>query len=316
MRKNSPPKRFWDLVRRTGQAWGQDRIPRQAAALAFYTSFTVAPLLLLGLGAAGLLFGEEKAQRHVVGQLTSLVGPAAAGALQDLAFAARRSDGSLWAAFAGIIALLFGASGVFAELQTSLNIIWKVRKKAGRGVLGMLRDRFLSFSMVAGTGFLLLVTLLFSAALELLGSQVRGWDSDLALVKVLHQVVDFGVVAGLVACLFRILPDAKTRWRDLWPGALLTSLLFTLGKHFIGLYLGRTSVTSAYGAAGSFIVVLLWIYYSSQIFLLGAEFTRVSAEQWGQGARPDADAVRVSEGVPNGAPRGNSRNKTPSRAIG
>ena len=288
----------WKLLRHTGEAWNNDAIPRQAAALAFYTSFTVAPLLLLGLGAAAFLFGEEAARRHVLGELRNVAGNAAADALQKLADAARRSEGGPLAALAGLASLLFGASGVFAELQASLNIVWKVRKKAGRGWLGVLRDRFFSFSMIAGMGFLFLVTLMVSAGLELVGSRVRGWNSDLVLVQILHQLLSFLVVTGMMAAIFRVLPDAKTRWRDLLPGAALSSLLFTLGKYLIGLYLGRATVTSGYGAAGSFIVVLLWIYYSSQIFLLGAEFTHVLALERGGGVRPDTDAVSISETRP------------------
>jgi membrane protein len=189
--------------------------------------------------------------------------------------------------------LLFGASGVFGELQTSLNKIWRVERKKGRGVLGWLKDRFFNFTMVLGIAFVLLVSLVVSAGLQALGGMVQGWLGDVLVMKVLYALVAFGVLTTLFALIFKVVPDARTRWGDVWLGAAITAALFTAGKFLIGLYLGKSGVSGRYGAAGSLVVFLIWIYYSAQILFLGSEFTRVWAEVRGKGVAPDPDAERV-----------------------
>jgi membrane protein len=212
-----------------------------------------------------------------------------------VAAAQKPAEGTV-AAVLGAIALLFGASGVFAQLQDSLNTIWEVQPKPGRGIRGMIRDRFLSFAMVLGIGFLLMVSLILSAVLAALGA----WMSSVLpgpeiLMQVAHFVISFGVIVLLFAAIFKLLPDVEIGWTDVWIGAIATSFLFTLGKYALGLYLGRSAVASAYGAAGSLVIVLLWVYYSAQILFLGAEFTQAYAHMYGSQVRPSPNAVPVTQ---------------------
>ncbi len=270
-------------------SWIEDRAPKMAAALAYYTAFAVAPLLLIAVAVAGLLFGREAAQGELVRQLASLIGQDGAELLQGLLQRAWRPRTGVLATLLGVAALLLASSGVFAELQDSLNTVWKVRKKPGRGILGTVKDRFLSFSMVLGTGFLLLVSLILSSALEAVAPRLPSGG----LWRLLHDVLSLTVISLLFASIFKLLPDARTRWKDAWIGGGLTALLFTAGKLGIGLYLGRSTFGSAYGAAGSFVVFLLWVNYSAQILFLGAEFTKAWADRFGSPPRPDADAVEI-----------------------
>ena len=274
--------------------WSGDEAPRMAAALAYYTTFSVGPLLLISIAVAGIVFDPESARREILNQLTGLVGLQGAEVVATVVENASRSKGgSILGTILGAVVLLFGASGVFGELQTSLNRIWKVERKKGRGVLGWLKDRFFNFTMVLGIAFVLLVSLVVSAALQALGGMVHGWFGDEFVMKALYAVVSFGVMTGLFALIFKVVPDARTRWSDVWLGAAITAALFTAGKVLIGLYLGKSGVSGKYGAAGSLVVFLIWIYYSAQILFLGAEFTRVWAEVRGHGIAPDRDAERV-----------------------
>ncbi len=287
---STPPRRgLVGLFKATFESWSADRAPKMAAALAYYTAFAVAPLLLIAIAVAGLLFGQEAARGEVGRQLHDLIGPEGGRAVQELLARAWKPKTGIVATLVGLAALLVAATGVFAELQDSLNTIWKVRKKAGRGVIGTLKDRFLSFAMVVGIGFLLLVSLVLSASLEIVGNHLAGPGSG-ALMQTLHLSLSFGVIAFLFAAMFKLLPDAETRWKEAWIGGALTALLFTLGKVGIGLYLGRSAVGSTYGAAGSFVVFLLWVNYSAQILFLGAEFTRTYAVLYGKPPRPRSDA--------------------------
>ena len=194
----------------------------------------------------------------------------------------------------GVLALLFSASGVFGELQDSLNTIWKVRKKEGRGIWGTIRDRFFSFSMVVGVGFLLLVSLILSTALDALGQVVAGSGEESFLIKAANFLLSCGVIAAVFAAMFRVLPDVRTRWRDVWVGALLTSALFTVGKFLIGLYLGKSTIGRTYGAAGSFVIFLLWVNYTAQIMFFGAEFTKAFADRYGTPPEPSENARRIA----------------------
>jgi membrane protein len=287
-------KRAWGMVRETFEGWSSDQAPRMAAALAYYTTFSVGPLLLISIAAAGLIFGADDARKEIMNQLGTLIGVQGADAIATVVEnAGKNKNGSILATIFGAAALLFGASGVFTELQTSLNMIWRVEKKKGRGILGLIKDRFLSFAMVLGIAFMLLVSLVFSALLQGLGTIVAGWAGDTALMAALYSLFSLVVLSALFALMFKYLPDAKVRWRDVWLGAGITAALFTAGKFLIGLYLGKSGIAGKYGAAGSLVVFLVWVYYSAQILFVGAEFTRVWAEHHGGLNPPDEDAKRV-----------------------
>lgn len=291
------------MLKLTVIRWSDDKVPKLAAALAYYTAFAVAPVLLIAIAVAGMVFGADAARGAVSDQVTQMAGPRIGEGVEELLLSAWKPKTGMLATLLGALALLFGASGVFVELQDSLNIIWKVKKRAGRGILGTLQDRFLSFTMVLGIGFLLLVSLVLSAGLEALSRQLIQDRSSTMVVRLINPALSLIVISALFAAAFKVLPDARTRWRDVAVGALLTALLFTLGKFLIGLYLGRTDVGSAYGAAGSFVLLLLWIYYSSQIFFLGAEFTKAWADLRGEPPQPDADAVAADQKMPSGRVR-------------
>lgn len=289
-----PRRSLFRLLREVVKNWSSDDAPRMAAALAYYTTFSVGPLLLISIAVAGLVFDPDSARREILKELSGLVGSQGAEAVATVVEnASRNPSRSVLMSIVGAVVLLFGASGVFGELQTSLNRIWKVERKKGRGVLGWLKDRFLNFTMVVGIAFVLLVSLVVSAALQALGGVVEGWFGDELLMKALYAVASFGVLTALFALIFKVVPDARTKWSDLWLGAGITAALFTVGKILIGLYLGKSGVSGKYGAAGSLVVFLIWIYYSAQILFLGAEFTRVWAEIRGHGTAPQRDAERI-----------------------
>jgi membrane protein len=286
-------KTVWELTKSTIKSWSDDNATRLAAALAYYTLLSLAPLLVLVVAIAGLVFGDDAARGQVGKELGTLVGPEAGEGIQTvLAHARGPEGGSAWGSILGGGVLLFGASGVFGELQAALNTIWKVEPKPGQGVWGVLKGRFFSFTMVMGVAFLLLVSLVLSAALSAMGA----FFSDLLpggelLWQLINNGISLALISVLFALLFKVVPDIEVRWRDVLPGAVCTALLFTIGKYLLGLYLGRAAVASPYGAAGSLIVLVIWVYYAAQILFLGAEFTRVYAEWRGARIRPDEDAV-------------------------
>lgn len=284
------------MLKESFQEWKEDDALQLGAALAYYTIFSLAPLLLIVIGVAGLAFGREAVQGRIVEQIDHLVGQQGALAIQTMiANVARHDSGVLATVIAGIT-ILFGATGVFAQLQASLNKIWNVEPKPDRGILGFLKTRVASFGMILGIGFLLLVSLVLSAGVAAVNNYfVSLMPAAEVLFQVLSLVVSFAVVTLLFAMIFRFLPDAKVAWRDVWIGAAVTALLFAIGKELIGLYLGHSSVASAFGAAGSVIVILVWIYYSTQILFFGAEFTQVYARRYGSRIVPDEDAVQVRE---------------------
>jgi membrane protein len=285
------------LMKETFSEWSEDKVPRLAAALAYYTAFALAPLLLIAISVAGLVFGREAATNQIGQQLSGLLGPSAAESVNTMVAAAGANQGGgILASIIGVATLLFAASGVFGELQDSLNTIWEVQPKPDQGLLATVKQRFFSFAMVLGVGFLLLVSLVLSAALSALGGVVAGDQADQSLIwKAINFVVSFGVTTLLFALIYKVLPDVKIQWRDVWIGALVTALLFTLGKAAIGWYLGRPGTTSTYGAAGSFVALLLWVYYSAQILFFGAEFTQVYAKAYGSQIEPAENAVPVTE---------------------
>lgn len=307
---------MWQFLKKVIYEWIDDQPFALAAALSYYTLFSLAPLLTIAIAMAGFFFGAEAAQNQVAQTTRGLVGDESANAVQEMIRNASQKPGAgLVSTIFGIIALLFGAGGVVGQLQTSLNQIWGVAPKPGQGVWGFVRQRFISFAMVLSIGFLLLVSLVVSAVLAGLSTFLRGALGDLAVVgQILDLAVSFGFVTLLFALIYKFLPDAEIRWKDVWIGAALTAILFAVGKTLIGLYLGSSGVTSVYGAAGSLITVLLWVYYSALIFFLGAEFTQVYAAEYGAGVAPSAHAQVVDPAKPvhaaSGAP---ARSTAPRR---
>lgn len=294
MKKSSRFGRAWRFLRAMGESWSDDQAPRMAAALAYYTTFSVGPLILIAIAVSGLIFDPDTARKEILEQIGGLIGKQGAEAVATVVQnASQDKSGSILATILGSIALLFGASGVFGELQTSLNNIFQVEKKKGRGILGWIMDRFFSFAMVIGIAFLLLVSLIMSAALEAFGTLVSGWWGDAFIMRAVYAVFSFAVLTVLFALIFKVVPDARLGWLDVMLGGSLTAALFTVGKILIGIYLGKSGVAGKYGAAGSLAVFLIWIYYSAQILFLGAEFTRAWARRRGGPVPPDSDARRV-----------------------
>jgi len=287
------------LFKRTLSAWSEDKAPTLAAALAYYTVFSIAPLLIISVAVAGLAFGEEAARGEVQEQLQGLVGANGAKVIQDMMLSASKPAEGLIATVVGLGILLFGATGVFAQLQDTLNVIWKAEPPKINGILDFLRVRLLSFTMVLGVGFLLLVSLLLNAALAAVGAYasrlVPGWEFFWQLINL---GISFAVITLLFAMIYKVLPDAQVEWRDVWLGAAVTALLFSLGKFAIGLYLGKSSVASTYGAAGSVAILFIWVYYSAQLLFLGAEFTHAYSERHGALARRKARAGGAQPGDP------------------
>jgi membrane protein len=290
---------FASVLRESAGAWMEDNALRLSASLAFYSVFSLAPLLVIAVSIAALIFNEQTVRDQISAQLEALAGARAADALEALLVttAAQKKTGAV-AAIVGIAAMVFVASGVFAELKDALNTIWGVVVKPGRAWLQLIRDRFLSFSMVLSIGFLLLVSLLLSATLTAI-SKYMNWLLPLpAFVwQTLDLVGSLVVITVLFAMIFKILPNVRIGWHDVWIGAAVTSLLFVLGKFLIGFYLGASSITSAYGAAASVIIVLLWVYYSACILFFGAEFTKVYACKFGPGVIPNNRAMLWSEAM-------------------
>jgi membrane protein len=287
----------FDLLKNAAGEWLEDDAPTLGAALAYYTVFSLAPLLIISISIAGWFFGQEAAQGQIFEQLRGLIGESSAQAMQDMVQSAQRTPKTgIAATIIGVVTLLFGASGVFGQLQTSLNRIWGVEPKPGRGILGIIQDRILSFGFILVVGFLLLVSLILTAAIALLGEWFGGMVPAIeTFVHMINFVMSLAVITMLFAMMFKFLPNAKIAWRDVWIGAFITAVLFTIGKFVLGLYLGKSGVDSSYGAAGSLIVLLLWVYYSSQILFYGAEFTQVYANRFGSRVAPDETAVAVKK---------------------
>ncbi|HLV36435.1 MAG TPA: YihY/virulence factor BrkB family protein [Spirillospora sp.] len=272
----------FDLFRETFQEWSEDNAARMAAALAYYTVFSIGPLLVIVTAVAGLAFGQDAVRDRLDEQIAGLVGPESAAFIQEIIKNASDPGEGLLATVIGIATLLLGAMGVFQQLQDALNTAWDVSSQSGGGLLVMIRSRLISFGMVLVVGLLLLISLVLSAALAALNNLVSGFIPQLQLLAhILNFVVSFGIITLLFALIYKYLPETDIAWRDVWVGSALTALLFTVGKQLIGLYLGNSGLSSTYGAAGSFVVILVWIYYSAQILLFGAEFTQVFARRFG-----------------------------------
>jgi membrane protein len=284
------------LLKQTFSEWLEDKAPQLGAALAYYTVFSLAPLILVLLAMVGLLFRNDPggAWNKITEQMSYFLDKSAVEVVQNIAQKAAQPNKSLLATIIGILLALFGASGVFGQLQDALNTIWGVKAKPGGGIWGFVRSRFLSFAMVGGVCFLLLVSLTLESVLKGFSHYIQGvLPGGIVIAMAVYWIFDLAVVILLFAIIFKFLPDAKIQWRDVWIGAAITAIFFAVGKWALGLYLGSGSAASAYGAASSLITLLLWVYYSSQILLFGAEFTQVYACRAGRGITPDEHAVRV-----------------------
>jgi membrane protein len=283
-----------EMIKQTFVEWSDDKGPRLGASLSYYTVFSMAPLLLLVISIAGLVFGPAAAEGRIFGELRGLLGSDAARLVQTVVAKASRPEHGILGTVISVGVLVIGATGVVVELQDALNSVWKVAPKPNRGLWGVIRTRLISVAMILTLGFLLMVSLVVSAALAALGGWLRGLTGGAVAVGwILDVTISLGVIATLIALIYKVLPDAVISWRDVWIGAGVTALLFLLGKYLIGLYIGRACVGSAFGAAGSLAVLLVWVYYSAQIMLLGAEFTRVFANRFGSKVRPSKAAVEV-----------------------
>ena len=286
----------FSLLKQTAQEWLEDKVPQLGASLAYYTVFSLAPLVVVLLAVVGVLFRHDPAGAwsKVTEQMGYFMDKSAVEVVQNIAQSAADPNKSLLATIIGVALALFGASGVFGQLQDALNTIWGVKAKPGGGIMGFLRTRFLSFAMVGGICFLLLVSLTLETVLKAFSQYVQSiLPGGIVIALAVYLIFDLGIVMLLLASIFKFLPDVKIQWRDVWIGAAITAIFFAIGKWALGLYLGSGSAASAYGAASSLITLLLWVSYSSQILLFGAEFTQVYANRAGRDIVADEHAVRI-----------------------
>ncbi len=291
-------RQAFNLAKQTVQEFFQDKAPQLGAALAYYTVFSLAPLVLLLVTFVGFIFGQNPsgASNKITQQLSYFLDPNTVHVVQGIAQKASESGKGVLATIVGLVLALFGAAGVFGQLQDALNTIWGVKAKATRGIWAFLRSRFLSFAMVAGVCFLLLVSLIVESVLKAFSQFVQSIvPGGFVLAMVVYLIFDFAVIVLLFAMIFKTLPDVKIQWRDVWIGAIITATFFGIGEWLLGYYLGSAAAGSAYGPASSLIGLLLWVYYSSQILLFGAEFTQVYANRAGRELEPDEYAVRVEQ---------------------
>lgn len=291
--------KYLQLFKDTAREFNEDKVPRLGAALAYYTIFSIGPLLLIAVAMAGIFLGQEAAQGQVSDQLGKFFGPHMAKSLEEVIEAAAKPKSGRLATIVGVLTLMLGASGLLGQLKDALNTIWNVEQKKTSGIIGFTKERFLSMAMVLGIGFLLLVTLFFDAMISAMGPLLERLIGGEAIVHILSLALSFAISTVLFAAIFRILPDLKIAWHDVWFGAVFTSLLFVLGKWGLGVYLGKAAVGSAYGAAGSLVILLVWVYWSAQILFFGAEFTQVYARTFGtlRGDTSKRDARAQAERV-------------------
>jgi len=284
-----------DTMKSALHDFSEHRVVQLSAALAYNAIFAIAPFLLIVIGVAGLVLGQESVRRQIEDQLSGMIGPQATGVIESM-LSARRQATSVIATVIGTIALLLGAAGLFGQLQSTLNTIWGVKAKPGRGIKGVIRDRFMSLAAVFGIAFLLLISMILSTVLAASSGAI---GEKLSLPAWTGHVVDFifsfGVLTVLFAAMFKFLPDVKIPWRNVWGGAIATALLFSIGKWALAMYLGRASTTSSYGAAGSFVVILMWVYYASVIVFLGAELTQVMTRRSGVEIRPTPNTIPIDQ---------------------
>ncbi len=282
------------LLERAVASWSEDNAFRLAAALAYYACFSLAPLLIIAIAIAGSVLGPKAAQGEVIGQIQALIGSRGALAIQMMLENANKPGAKLTASALGIVSLVFGATGVFVSLQDGLNTVWQVKQKPQNFIVGFIRNRIHTFTMVLGIAFLLLVSLVISAAIAAVGTFFDDQYGVTIIWQGINSLVSFAIVSVLFAMIFKYLPDVYIRWRDVIMGSVITAALFTAGKLAIGAYIGRGSFTSVYGATGSLVVILAWVYYSSLILFLGAEFTRVYADRYGKRIVPKPNAMPLT----------------------
>ncbi|MDT8305189.1 MAG: YihY/virulence factor BrkB family protein [Anaerolineae bacterium] len=313
------------LVKATFIEWGEDKATRLAAALAYYAVFSVPPLILLLLVVLGRLLGteftENQIQSRLLTQFSGLIGAEGADVLATVIENASRPGEGFIAGIVGIVTLTFGAAGFFSQLQDAMNTIWEVAPAPDTGIVTKIKERLFSFSLVAALALLLLVSLVISAGLSALNEFITGLLPEAQLLmQIVNFAVSLAIVILLFAAIYKVIPDVHIAWRDVWVGAIVTGILFTLGKQAIGFYLGQSSTASTYGAAGSLVVFLLWIYYSAAIFFLGAEFTQVYANRFGtrlvpeEGTVPVTEEARAEQGMPARQPAAASAATAPGPA--
>lgn len=295
-------KEVWVLVKSAFTSWSQDHAQSMGAALAYYTMFSIAPLLLIVISMTGILFGPEAARGEIYGQLTHLMGEQGALGVQNLLESTNQPTEGVAATTIGIVLLLVGATTVFAELQDSLDRIWRAPVRTGNGIWALLRARLLSFGMILGIGFLLMVSLVFSAGL----SAISKWWSPVfsgwaVIAGFVNFIFSFLLTTGMFAMIYKVMPRVNIRWSEVWIGAAITAVLFTIGKWLIGIYIGRSAFSSGYGTAGSLLALLVWVYYSAQIFLMGAEFTWAYSHIFGSRKGKDTPKELVKALSENGA---------------
>lgn len=287
------------LLLKAAKGWSSDNVPRLGASLAYYTLFSIGPILLIAIAIAGFVFGPEAVRGEIVQQLQGMVGPDGAKVVQDLVESASLPGRGAIAITVGAVTFLLAATGVFLELQHALNTIFRVKAKSDSGISGMVKARIRSFGLVLSIGFVLMVSLGVSAALAAMSAYLGDGAGVSSIIwQVINVAVSFGVITLMFALIYRFLPDVKLSWRDVWVGSITTALLFTIGKQLLAVYLGHSSTASSYGAAGSVIVLLLWVYYSAQIILFGAELTRIYAER----CHGPPEAVDFAEADANARP--------------
>ncbi|RPI33166.1 MAG: YihY/virulence factor BrkB family protein [Chloroflexota bacterium] len=289
-------KSILNLLKQTVKDWSEDKAPRLAAALAYYTAFSLAPILVIAIAVVGLFFDRQSAQDQIITQIGGLAGQQGTELIQTMLEASQNLGSNVMATIIGVVALIFGATGVFGQLQDAMNTMWEVAPKPNRGILGFIKDRFFSFTMVVGVGFLLLVSLVISAVLAALDTWALGlFPGFETVMQIISTIVSYLVITVLFALIFKYVPDADIKWRDVWLGAAVTALLFTIGRTLIGIYLGNSNTAAQFGGAGALVVILLWVYYSAQISFFGAEFTQVYANMYGSRVVAEEDAVPLSE---------------------
>ncbi len=287
-------KSYFDILLEIVNKWSDDKAPKLGAALSYYTVFSLAPLLVITIAVVGIIFGQDAAQGKIVEEIQSLVGKEGATVIQTAIKNSSNLESGIIATVIGFVTLIISATVTFVELQDSLNMIWKVKSKPGQAILEFLRTRLISFSMIVAIGFLLLVSLLVSTAIRALSNYMGEFLSfPIPLIAILNFLLSMFIIFVMFSLIYKVLPDVNLSWKDVRMGALVTTILFVIGKYLIGLYLGSSTIGSTYGAAGSLAIVLVWIYYSSQILFLGAEFTYVYATKFGSGIKPSPHAVKV-----------------------
>lgn len=287
--------KLFSVLKKSASDFIEDNAFKLSASLSYYTVFSMGPLLIIIISLAGLFYGQEAVQGEIYEQIQGMVGAGAARQIQDIISNMQQNDQSLAGAVVGLVLLIVGATGVFVEMQSSINYIWSVKAKPKKGWLRLLTNRLLSFSLIVSMGFILLVSLILSALLDVLSGRLMAYFEDVTVFffNVVNMAMVILVIAALFTVIFKVLPDAHIRWKDAFVGAVFTSVLFLLGKFAISFYLGRSNLGTTYGAASSIVVILSWVYYSALILYFGAEFTKSYALQMGSGIKPDKTAVFI-----------------------